>query len=145
MGTFCMLVKFSKKSSSTFRVNTGIFKYIYSMSGDSNIHMNQTLGKHITMNNSSSETETTILMKSDDFLNDTSHKIPRLIVHIKVTPEFVIIPIVSSIIIFPILTVVILLLLRHYNQKAREKEAFRNQTKASLMKSKEMMEDITQI
>ena len=78
-----MLVKFSKKSSSTFRVNTGIFKYIYSMSGDSNIHMNQTLGKYITMNNSSSETETTILMKSDDFLNDTSHKIPRLIVHIK--------------------------------------------------------------
>ena len=64
-------------------MNTGIFKYIYSMSGDSNIHMNQTLGKHITMNDSTSETEATILMKSDDFWNDTNHKIPRLIVHIK--------------------------------------------------------------
>ena len=75
--------KVFEKSSSTFHVNTGIFKYIYSMSGDSNIHMIQTLGKYITMNNSSSETEATNLMKSDDFLNDTNHKIPRLIVHIK--------------------------------------------------------------
>lgn len=51
---------------------------------------------------------------------------PTIVIYPTIPPETVIIPIVCSIIIFPILVAAIICFLRHYNRRARAKDKFRS-------------------